>query len=352
MGNIGNKLSMLGSRFSRSATGAIRRSEGYKDMRGRLASHNAQRMLNREDWKNHQRILGMPGRVKNRAGARIRSGNGRLAEMANNSYDRRQARHVNAVAGQRMADQNARFVAANGLESAERRERDIAMKNYESNYRGDDAFMNDFAAQSRAYDAAIDEVDRNPADMNARAQLRALQNVLGSSADGQDIIQNVLHRRLATAQSRGDTAVSAGMVAAGQTLMGDHGGFKSGNRGLNKLSQDLASGKALASGHGSYQATAMKDANGNTLKDKAGNQIYENNHYGAAAAKGSATELAGANDSTLQGMLSSIQSGNMSASDMSAVYRNASEAITNDNITVKPENEDMLNRIRQAAYGQ
>lgn len=352
MGNIGNKLSMLGSRFSRSATGAIRRSEGYKDMRGRLASHNAQRMLNREDWNNRHRILGMPGRVKNRAGARIRSGNGRLAEMANNSYDRRQARRVNAVAGQRMADQNARFVAANGLESAERRERDIAMKNYESNYRGDDAFMNDFAAQSRAYDAAIDEVDRNPADMNARAQLRALQNVLGSSADGQDIIQNVLHRRLATAQSRGDTAVSAGMVAAGQTLMGDHGGFKSGNRGLNKLSQDLASGKALASGHGSYQATAMKDANGNTLKDKAGNQIYENNHYGAAAAKGSATELAGANDSTLQGMLSSIQSGNMSASDMSAVYRNASEAITNDNITVKPENEDMLNRIRQAAYGQ
>jgi len=350
MGNIGNRLSMLGARLGRSTTGAIRRSEGYKDAQGRMVVRNARRRLNREDWGNRHRIIGAPVRMANRAGERIRSGNGRLAEMANSSYNRRQARRINAVAGQRRADQEAAFVTASGLRDAERRERDTAMKNYESNYRGDDGFMNDFTAQSRAYEAAIDEVDHDPTDMNARARLRALQNVLGSSADGQDIIQNVLHRRLADAQSRGETTVSAGMVAAGQTLMGDHGGFKSGNRGLNQLSRDLASGQALTSKHGRYQVTALRDSNGDIIKDKAGNQIYENNHYGAAAAKGSAVELAGANDGTLDGMLSSIQNGNMNTSDMEAVYRNASEAITNDNISVKPENEGRLNAIRQAAY--
>ncbi|MCI9379313.1 MAG: hypothetical protein HFI06_12605 [Eubacterium sp.] len=347
MGNLGMKLSSFGRSLSRGATGAIRKSEGYKNQVQRSRAVNADKALKRQAWRD-KHGLSVRGRASGWAG---RGGiRGAIGDRAKESRDRSQERRINAVAAQSRARQNAAFVAQGGLADAERRERDAAMKNYESGYRGDDAFMNDFGAQSRAYDAAIQAVDDEPSDMNARARLRALQNVLGSSADGQDIIQNTLHRRLATAQSRGETTVSAGMVAAGQTLMGDHGGFKSGNRGLNKLSQDLASGKALASDRGRYATTTLKDANGRTLRDKAGNDIYENNHYGAAAAAGSATELASANDSTLSGMLSSIQNGNMSTASMEAVYRNASEAITNDNISVKPENENMLNQIRQAAY--
>lgn len=347
MGNLGMRLSSFGRSLSRGATGAIRRSEGYKDQVQRSRAANAEKAIKRQAWRDKYG-LSVRGRASGWAG---RGGiRGAIGNKAKESRDRSQERRINAVAAQSRARQNAAFVAERGLADAERRERDAAMKNYESGYRGDDAFMNDFGAQSRAYEAAIQAVDDNPSNMNARAQLRALQNVLGTSADGQDIIQNVLHRRLAAAQSRGDTTVSAGMIAAGQTLMSDHGGFKSGNRGLNKLSQDLASGKALESDKGRYAATALKDARGRTLTDKAGNQIYENNHYGAAAAAGSAVELAGANDSTLNGMLSSIRNGNMSVGQMEAVYRNAGEAITNDNISVKPENEGLLNDIRQAAY--
>jgi hypothetical protein len=347
MGNLGMKLSSFGRGLSRGTTGMVRKSDGYKYRVAKTQAKSANRALKRQAWRDSHG-LSVRGRASGWAG---RGGiRGAIGDAAKSSRDHSQERRINAVAAQRRAEQNAAFVAEGGLANAERRERDAAMKNYEASYRGDDTFMNDFAAQSRAYDAAIQAVDDDPSDMNARAQLRALQNVLGSSADGQDIIQNVLHRRLADAQGRGETTVSAGMVAAGQTLMGDHGGFKSGNRGLNKLSQDLASGKALQSDRGKYATTALKDANGRTLTDKAGNQIYENNHYGAAAAAGTAAELAGANDSTLRGMLSSIQNGNMSTADMEAVYRNAGEAITNDNISVKPENENMLNQIRQAAY--
>lgn len=350
MGNIGNRLSMFGNRFGRNATGAIRKSNAYKDRQARLAGHQAKRMFNREDWNRRHKILGYPGRLKDRAGAKIRSGNSRLAEMANNSYNRKQARRIDTMAAQRAADRQARMTVAGGLKDVERRERDNAMKNYESSYRGDDDFINDFAAQSRAYEDAIEKVDRDPNDANALAQLRALQNVLGSSADGQDIIQNVLHRRLAAAQARGEITISDGMKAAGKTLISDHGGFKSGNRGLNRLAQDLGNGEALDSSKGKYAVTARVGANGHTATDKAGNQIYENDHYANFGAKGSATELAGANDNTLDSMLSSIRNGNMSATDMEAAYRNASEAITNNNISVKPEAEDKLNAIRQAAY--
>ncbi len=347
MGNLGMKLSSLGRSLSRGTTGLVRKSDGYKYRVARTQARSAKRALSRQEWRD-KHGLSVRGRASKWAG---RGGvRGFIGDSAEESRNRSQERRINAVAAQRRAEQNAAFVAQQGLTDAERRERDTAMKNYEAGYRGDDAFMTSFAAQSSAYEDAIAAVDRNPNDMNAIAQLRALQNVLGTSADGQDIIQNVLHRRLAADQASGVTTVSAGLKAAGQTLISDHGGFKSGNRGLNKLAADLGDGKALDSNRGRYLATALKDSNGNLLKDKAGNQIYENNHYGAAGAKGAATELAGANDSTLNAMLSSIQNGNMSAGDMEAAYRNASEAITNDNISVKPENEGLLNQIRQAAY--
>lgn len=341
MGNLGNRLSMLGNRLSRSATGAIRRSDRYKDTQGRLAATNARRAIRRSESER-----GLWG-VRNRVGARMRGGNNRVSRALDNSYQRRQARRVNAVAGQRMADQNARFVAANGLAAAERRQNDDMMKNYESNYKSDLGFMNDLDAQEAAYSNAIDAVDADPTNQDSIAQLRALQNVLGSMPDGQDRIQRVINRKLYEAQASAPAGatptLSAGMQTASQTLMNDHGGFKSGNRGLNATLKDMNSGKVFS--NGTFTRTQVgTDANNNPVYS------YGNAHYGAQAAKGSASELANANDDTLRNLLGSV--GSMNNKQLADVYRNASEAITNDNIAVKPENEDMLNQIRQAAYGR
>ncbi len=341
IGNLGNRLSMLGSRLGRSTTGAIRRSERYKDSQGRLAATNAQRALRRSESER-----GLWG-VRNRIGARMRSGNNRASRALDNSYQRRQARRVNAVAGQRMADQNARFVAANGLAAAERRQNDDMMKSYESNYKSDLGFMNNLDAQETAYSNAIDAVDADPTNQDSIAQLRALQNVLGSMPDGQDRIQRVINRKLYEAQASAPAGtsptLSAGMQTASQTLMNDHGGFKSGNRGLNATLKDMNSGKVFS--NGTFTRTQVgTDANSNPVYS------YNNAHYGAQAAKGSASELANANDDTLRNLLGSV--GSMNNKQLADIYRNASEAITNDNIAVKPENEDMLNQIRQAAYGR
>lgn len=361
MGNIGTRLSNLGNGFGRRISGAIRKSDAYRDQRVRLRAHQAQRTLNREDKLNdyYQKHSFLGTLRSGGIGRRLRSGNGRLAEMATNSYNRRQERRINAVAAQRRANQNAAFVTAGGLDDAERRERNAAMQNYESTYRGNDEFMSSLQQQSAAYEAAIDAVDRDSNNINAHAELRALQNILGETADGQDIIQNVLNHRLADAQSRGDTSLSAGMVAAGQTLMTEHGGgFKSTNRALGSLAKSLANGDTLekdAQGNyvkGKFGATSLLDPNNsNKLRtDAAGNELYMNDTFGSDAAKGSATELAGANDSTLLGMLQSIQNGSMDMSKIETAYRNASEAIANDNISVKPETERYLNQIRKAAY--
>lgn len=339
MGNLGAKLSNFGRGLGRAATGTIRRSDGYKNRVARGRAWDAKRALNRSES-----TTGLRG-LTNRVGARMRSGNNRVSRAMNKSYTRRQADRINAIAAQRDADRRAQMTVDGGLAGAERRQNEELRKFHANTYSGDRAFMSDFDAQEAEYERALDAVDSDPTNEAEVARLRALQDVIGSTPDGQDRIQRVLNRRLYKEQEAArlggrPPVLSAGMQAAKETLMSDHGGFKSGNRGLAATLKDMnASGDVFKNG------TFAK-----TGKDAKGDDIYGNAYYGAQAAKGSAYELANANDDTLKNMYDSI--GSMSMQQLMDTYRNASEAITNDTIAIKPENEAMLNKIRQEAWNQ
>lgn len=346
MGNLGNRLSMLGNRLGRSATGAIRRSDRYKDAQTRMAGNNAQRALRHSESER-----GLWG-VRNRIGARMRGGNNRVSRALDNSYNRRQARRVNAVAGQRMADQNAAFVANRGMEAAERRMNATMVKNYEEEFGSDLAFTNDDGLQEAEYNSAIDAVMANPTDQDSIARLRALQNVLSKTDPGRRIIENSVNRRLYDEQQAAASAgraatVSDGLRTVGQTLMNDHAAFKGTSRGfystVGAMTNASDSGKVFS--EGSFVADAIKNSRGQTV-----GYNYHNSNYDAKAAASSAADLGGADERTLKNLASSISS--MNGRQLADVYRSASEAITNDTISVKPENEKFLNDIRQAAYSQ
>lgn len=346
MGNLGMKLSNFGRGLSRGATGAIRRSEGYKDRvqrgRGIDQANSARRAMSRQAWRD-KHGLSVRGRASAWAG---REGpQGWIGNAAKRSRENSQARWINAIAAQQATERRAQMTAAGGLTGAERRQNEELRKFHADTYNGDRAFKSDLDAQEAEYERALDAVDNDPTNEAEIARLRALQDVIGSTSDGQDRIQRVLNRRLykeqtAALAARRTPVLSAGLQAAKETLVADHGGFKSGNRGLAATLKDMDA-KGTVFQNGTFTQTGT---------DQSGNAIYGNSYYGAQAAKGSAYEMANANDDTLKNLKYSIST--MTDKELWDTYRNASEAITNDTIAIKQGNEDVLNDIRQAAWSQ
>ncbi len=346
LGNIGNKLSTFGTRLGRSATGAIRRSEGYKDTQSRLAGRNARRAIRRSESTSG--ILG----VRNKLGERMRNGNNRVSRAMKESYNRRQARYVNTAAGQRIASQNAAFIAGKGMDAAERRMNASMVKNYEEEYGSNLSFMNDSRTQEEEYSKAIDSVVADPTNQDSIARLRALQNVLSKTDPGRSIIENSVNKRLydeqEAARAAGRTAVvSDGLRTVGQTLMNDHAAFKGTSRGFYSTvnAVNSANDPQKVFGKGKFAADEIKDSRGRVIGHN-----YHNSSYDAQAAGSSAADLGGADERTLRNLASSVAG--MNQEQLASVYRSTSEAITNDNISVKPENEGLLNNIRQAAYNK
>jgi len=350
MGNLGTKLSNFGRGISRGATGAIRRSDAYKDRlaRGRVA--DAERGLARS-----ASTRGLWG-LSNRVGARIRSGNNRVSRAAQGAYERRQAQRINAIAAQGMADQNARFTTERGMEAAERRMNasmaNTMVKNYEEEFSNDLEFTNDPDRQASEYNDAVNAIIANPTDQDSIARLRAMQNVLSKSDRGRRIIENTIDQHLYDEQeaaiAAGRTAtVSDGLRTVGQTLMNDHTAFKNTSRGFYNTIGDMnsATNASRVFEHGTFARDEIRNERGIVT-----GYNYHNSNYDAMSSGSSAADLGGADERTLQNLTSSVAT--MNDEQLADVYRSASEAITNGNISVKPENEAMLNQIRQEAWGQ
>lgn len=341
MGNLGMKISNLGRGLSRGTTRMIQKSDGYKYRVAKTQAKSANRVLKRQAWRdrNDLSVRGRASKWAGRGGIR-----GAIGKAAASSHNRSRELRINAAARQKDVERRAQMTAAGGLAGAERRQNEELRKFHESTYRGDRTFMSDLDAQEAEYEKALDAVDRDPTNEAEVAKLRALQDVVGSTPDGQDRIQRVLNRRLYNAQEAARSAglppvLSAGMQAAKETLISDHGGFKSGNRGLAATLKDMnANGDVFK--RGDFKEIGNVD----------GKKIYGNTHYGGQAVNGSAAELANANDDTLSNLLDAVRNGDMDMETLESVYQSAGEAIINDNISTKRGTVKYLNDIRKAAY--
>ena len=343
MGNIGMKVSNFGRGLNRGTTKMIQKSDGYRYRVAKTQAKSANRTLKRQTWRD---IHGLSVRERASRWAGRGGVRGAIGDAAASSRNRSREWRINAVARQKDVERRAQMTAAGGLAGAERRQNEELRKFHENTYRGDRTFMSDLDAQELEYEKALEAVDRDPTNEAEVARLRALQDVVGSTPDGQDRIQRVINRRLYNAQEAARSAglppvLSAGMQAAKETLMSDHGGFKSGNRGLAATLKDM-----------NANGDVFKRGNFEKIGEVNGRKIYGNTYYGSQAVNGSAAELANANDDTLSNLLYSVQNGNMSTEKLESIYRNASEAITNDNISVKQGTETYLNDIRRAAYAK
>ena len=329
MGQLGNQISMMGKRLSGATTGAIRHSEMYKDSQDQLRAENAERRLRNQ---NPNSLL-----------ARLARGNGRIANFARNANNRTQSRLIQTAVGGAVANRNAERVAGVGLDAkmdralsaAASRELDESTKEFEADYRNDVDFMGSLDAQRNAYINAIRDLDENENDQAALARVRALQNVLGTGEAGRNIMQNALLQRMYETGTIGN-----GLRRAGNSLLADHQGYKGDSRAFHALASGIANGNALTDG----RITRHVDQN---QREYFNHSIYNN-----AAANGTAAELGAIDTAAINRIAENISAGNMSAADMEAFDRKATEAITNNTIGMKKDNEDALNAARRAIYDQ
>ncbi len=346
MGNLGNRMMGLRDRWSRGLTGAVRGTEGMKDLQQRRAGQDAMRRVNR--FKDNRDLRGRLARGLNRIGMSSASD----SLLNSNARNRAQTRAINAAGAYMLANQIADQTAEDGMEGIKSRQSAQLLKHFMDTYDNDTAFKADLKAQEQAYDQAISELEADPDNQEAQARVRALQKFIGATADGQDVIANVYNRRLRAEQQAAlnegrNARLSSGMKFVSQTLMAENGGaFKKGNRGFSATVKDALTGNGSGVfNHGEFKEVEVgRDADDNPIYK------YRNDHYAAQNYKSSASDLADANDEALDSLLESVNSGTMDANQLDALYRNATDALTNENIHVKTDNESKLNSIRRAAF--
>lgn len=348
LGNLGMKLSNFGRGISHGATGTIRRSDGYKNRvamgREGIRARSASRRL-----KGMEKTTGLRGKA-NALGAKYRGSNLIGAKKAAEAYDHKKATSINAVAAYNAARLRDQMTAANGLDKAETNEDSAMREDYAKAYERDTGFMSDQTRWKSELDDALTAVEQNPTDRTAMSKLRGLQDVLSKTDKGQSIMQQVYNNRMRDEQDAARAAgraaqVSDGMRLAAANLANDHGELKGKNRGFYEMLNDMAdsnAGKVFSRGQ-DFKTQTYTDAGGRTIHES-GNSYYDS----VGAMKYDPRSIANAGESALQRLAAGVNS--MTPDEAAAVYRSATEAISNDNIDIKPENEKYLNDIRRAAY--
>lgn len=367
MGNLGMKLTNLGARFSHGVTGAIRGSDAYKDTQLQLRGHNAERYLNREQWNRDHRILGMPGRALNRVGARIRSGDGRIAKMAKNSYDRRNARAINAALSAKLASQSAEFATGRGYGRTLETAMGAAHRKHINEMASDielanaSIATNEKALQER-HAEALQNLMADQSDENM-ATVQAYQKMLVGSDDGRKYLYNNFAKAAVNLQ---DDQV-AGYEMAAQHLMREHiKDFKPNNRDFFSLMTDASSitsrqQKAVEDGEtlsvqdamhsSSFSPMAKRDKNGELVVGDDGNpqmsDNYSSTHYASQGiASYDAAALARADEGSIDRLITQAHSGLLSAAEQNQLEDYTRTALMNPTIHVQGKIATKLNKLR------
>ena len=311
MGNLGMRLSNFGRNLGRGATGAIRHSEGFRDTQARMAGHNAQRTLNRMN-----KTTGIRGRV-NSLGKRVRDGDGRIAEMANNSRNRKMNRLQGAVLAQNLAnrDRSGAFTQRHVAELA---------KDYTDTWENDGTFAEESSAAAQL-ESALNDLRTDHENVDARARFTSAMRNLNTSDAGRQYVDSVLNGGVRAAALAGQTSNKGIQWAASAVRNAAGGDYKAKNpttfKNLNKL----------ASGSYAYDANDIV-----STTDKEGHEFLANKNYLNDKARDiGAEQLMNTDDMYRRNAIQGIQNGTITGDARNNLIAQAREVMNNPNLTPK-----------------
>ena len=311
MGNLGMRLSNFGRNLGRGATGAIRHSEGFRDTQARMAGHNAQRTLNRMN-----KTTGIRGRV-NSLGKRVRDGDGRIAEMANNSRNRKMNRLQGAVLAQNLAnrDRSGAFTQRHVAELA---------KDYTDTWENDGTFAEESSAAAQL-ESALNDLRTDHENVDARARFTSAMRNLNTSDAGRQYVDSVLNGGVRAAALAGQTSNKGIQWAASAVRNAAGGDYKAKNpttfKNLNKL----------ASGSYAYDANDII-----STTDKDGHEFLANKNYLNDKARDiGAEQLMNTDDMYRRNAIQGIQNGTITGDARNNLIAQAREVMNNPNLTPK-----------------
>lgn len=326
LGNVGATINGIGGRIrggaTRRANDRIRNSDRVKDYQERT-------LQRRRAGVNRNGEVTKFGQFRRR----IASGDSRLSRFTTQSGRERMMRSMGeaqssvlksqaALSGaERMLDDSHVKAAYAGMEAADMaqavKDQEAligSMKDENGNLVVDNMGKGGQALTTgigKEYRQALAALNADPNNAEAKSRVFAFQNKLATTDGGRNIIQTAMQ----DAYSKGETA---GISSAASHLVNEHAGdIKNVNRGLFNWANAAAGGDLTSS---------------------------PDSHGGDGAMKYTAQTLGAADDGAIQRLVQSYNS-NMSEAEKSAISQTAYEAINNENIQLKPEVREQLEKM-------
>lgn len=367
MGNLGMKISNLGSRVSGGLQRGIRGSEGVREAERRLSMHNAEKSFNRLNRRIEKRES---------SGRSVGAGLRHRRSSAAARYNRMAYEDIRAGGTQELlAEGTASRELAERSARSEQMKKDVSAQEtiYSNNPElADEQIMGD------VYEDALNELMAHPTDRAAEVRVQALQNLLSATDAGRSQVQSrmmsVLDHTMRTNPSLLANGQTSGLSVAAAHLNQQHmATYKAKNRGMFSLIGDLSrqqydmglqemrdeQGRVItdpmtgqAQRH-RFERIAQQDANGNVMRDSRGQEIfrYRSTHYDRSGLTSYTAEtLAGADEGAIDRIMESINNGMVSSNDLQSISTTASEALNSDTVRVQPKIAQKLRRIERAGY--
>lgn len=331
MGNLGMKLSNFGRGLGRGATGAIRRSEGYRDRVARGRGWDAQRAINRS-----QKTTGLRG-LLNRPGNALRdkSHQGKIATMARESHNRKMNRLQGTALAQNLANRDR-------SDYYEQKHIDEVAGDYASTWDKDGTFASEQKTATEL-ERALNDLRVDSTNTDARARFTAAMRSLNTSDKGREYVDSTLNKAVFSEAQAGRTGNEGVKWASNAVRKAAGGEYKAKTPNAFANMMDYAEGNARAYNTAQFSTITRQDKDGNT------ETLYVRNRQAKARDIG-AEQLAGTDDSYRRDILSGLADGSITGEERNNIISQAREAINNENISVKGDVERDLQKIANMDY--
>lgn len=224
----------------------------------------------------------------------------------------------------------------------------------------------------------VEHLNKNPEDTDAKARMQALTTVLAKSGEpGENALRSVMldqvHKNVQTSIDTGDKSSlmaenNIGLRAMSNFMIDRFGGqLKANDRDTFDLANALKNSDTyqenILDANGKMQPNkdfigevfkVEKDKNGVYRRNKtSGDMVFAPNKFDySSASKMSEQALAGANDAQLDRIDAAIQSGDLSGQRLQDFMSLVDRTLHNENINLKLGVRSKLERMQMAAYAQ
>lgn len=232
LGNLGAKISGIGSRFGSSVTSSARKSDAFQ----RLSDFGEQ-ARGRGISARHKLLRKIPGGDK----------------LITKSSKRRLARSIGLQEARIRSDAKAAAIAAGGfissgqtkdiMSSALDAEETQGIKDAENGYRLDEKFdANSESKVSEELEKRLNELNQNPENIEVRRKVKALTKILLETDNGRGALMETAQKFAEANQGSKATSILGKYLGNGENMGKIKG---SDQRGLQKLVMDINNGAAI-----------------------------------------------------------------------------------------------------------